>query len=92
MPAILERLVKQLKAKGKSDSSAWAIATATLQRSGDLKKGTREATAKGARRGMMTPAQRAIDRARKSSKRKHHPLDYRYSSKTNRATLKWVNY
>jgi len=65
MPAILERLVSQLQAKGKSKSAAYAIATATLQRSGNLKKGTNKATAKGKRRGAMTPGQRAKDRASK---------------------------
>jgi hypothetical protein len=85
MPAILERLVKQLKAKGYNKSSAFAIATSTLQKSGNLKKGTQEATAKGKRRGSMTPGQRAKDRAAKANNRK--PSDYKYSKKTNRATL-----
>ena len=40
MPAILERLVKQLKAKGKSESAARAIAISALQKSGNLKKGS----------------------------------------------------
>jgi hypothetical protein len=86
MPAILERLVSQLRAKGKSKDAAFAIATAALQRSGNLKKGTNKATAKGTRRGKMTPSQRAKDRA--SRKSKHKSSDYNYSSKTNRATLK----
>lgn len=86
MPAILERLVSQLQAKGKSKSSAFAIATAALQRSGNLKKGTQEATSKGKKRGAMTPAQRAKDRASKRSK--HKSSDYTYSKKTNVATLR----
>jgi hypothetical protein len=86
MPAILERLVSQLKAKGKSASAAYAIATAALQRSGNLKKGTQKATPKGKRRGAMTPAQRAKDRASKRSK--HSVSKYKYNSKTNLATLK----
>jgi hypothetical protein len=86
MPAILERLVSQLQAKGKSKSSAFAIATSVLQKSGDLKKGTQQATAKGAKRGAMSPGERAKDRASKRSK--HKSKDYKYSSKTNRATLK----
>jgi len=86
MPAILERLVSQLRAKGKSKDSAFAIATAALQKSGNLKKGTQKATSKGARRGAMTPAARAKDRAAKKSK--HRSSEYNYSSKTNRATLK----
>lgn len=84
MPKILERLVSQLQAKGKSKSSAFAIATAALQRSGNLKKGTQKATAKGARRGNMSPGQRAKDRAAKYSGNK--TKDYKYNSKTNIAT------
>lgn len=82
MPAILERLVKQLRAKGYSKSSSYAIATSSLQRSGNLKPGTRSATAKGAQRGRMTPGQRAKDRAVKYSGGK--PSDYKYNAKTNR--------
>lgn len=65
MPKILDRLVSQLKAKGKDQSSAFAIATKALQKSGNLKPGTQEATAKGVKRGNMTPEARAKDRARK---------------------------
>lgn len=86
MPAILDRLVKQLKAKGKSTSAAFAIATAVLQRSGNLKKGSQKATSKGKRRGSMTPAQRAKDRAAKRSGKS--PSSYKYNSKTNTAKLK----
>tara|TARA_R100000750_G_C2283752_1_gene72236 strand:- start:98 stop:361 length:264 start_codon:yes stop_codon:yes gene_type:complete len=85
MPAILDRLVSQLMAKGKTKSAAYAIATAALKKSGNLNsKG--KATAKGKRRGKMSPGQRAIDRASKKSGRpKSH---YKYNAKTNRATLK----
>lgn len=86
MPKILERLVSQLKAKGKSASAAYAIATSTLQRAGDLKKGSTKATPKGSKRGKMTPAARAKDRASKRSK--HKTSEYKYNSKTNLATLK----
>lgn len=85
MPAILERLVSQLRAKGKSKSSAFAIATSALQKSGNLKKGTQTATAKGKKRGAMTPSQRAKDRASKVSGKS--ASKYKYSKKTNRATL-----
>jgi len=88
MPKILERLVSQLRAKGKSKSSAFAIATSALQKSGNLKKGTQEPTAKGTRRGNMTPKQRAKDRASKYSKGKHKPSAYKYNPKTNRSKLK----
>lgn len=88
MPAILDRLVKQLKAKGKSEKAAYAIAVSTLQRAGNLKKGSTEATAKGKRRGSMTPSERAKDRSSKYSKGKHKASDYKYNSKTNIASLK----
>ena len=86
MPKILERLVSQLKAKGKSESSAYAIATKVLQRSGNLKPGTQKATSKGTRRGNMTAGERAKDRVSKKSGKP--TSSYKYSSKTNRATLK----
>lgn len=87
MPKILERLVSQLQAKGKSKSSAFAIATAALQKSGNLKKGTQKATSKGARRGKMTPGQRAKDRAAKYSGN-NKASDYKYNKSTNIATRK----
>lgn len=87
MPKILERLVSQLKAKGKSESAAYAIATKALQRSGNLVKGTTRATSKGVTRGNMTPGQRATDRAIKASGGKHRSSDYSYNSSTNRSTL-----
>lgn len=86
MPKILERLVSQLQSKGKDKKSAYAIATSALQKSGNLKKGSQKATPKGTRRGKMTPAARAKDRASKKSKRSKK--EYKYNSKTNRATLK----
>jgi hypothetical protein len=86
MPAILERLVSQLKAKGKGEKEAYAIATATLQRSGSLKRGTTQETAKGKRRSAMGAAGRAKDRAAKTSG--HKPSDYRYNQLKNTARLK----
>jgi len=85
MPKILERLVSQLRAKGKSKAAAYAIATAALKKSGNLNsKG--KATIKGKMRGTMTPGERAKDRAAKRSGRK--VSDYVYNKRTNRATLK----
>jgi hypothetical protein len=86
MPKILERLVSQLKAKGKSASASYAIATSVLQKSGNLKKGSTQPTAKGKRRGAMTPAARAKDRAAKRSK--HKTSEYQYNAKSNLATLR----
>lgn len=62
MPKILDQAVKQIMSKGKSKSSAYAIATASLQKAGDLKKGSQKATKKGVKRGKMTPKQRAKTR------------------------------
>lgn len=86
MPKILDRLVSQLEAKGKSKEAAYAIATKVLQKSGNLKKGSREATAKGEARGNMTPSERAKDRAVKYSG--GSTSDYKYHSKTNSTTKK----
>lgn len=86
MPKILERLVSQLKAKGHDEKSAYAIATKALQKSGNLKKGSQKATAKGKRRGNMSPGERAKDR--ESKRTGHSKSEYKYNSKTNRATLK----
>lgn len=88
MPKILDRLVSQLRAKGKSLSAAYAIATSSLQKSGNLKKGSTEATAKGKKRGSMSPSQRAKDREVKRTKGKHKPSDYIYNKNTNRVKLK----
>lgn len=58
MPKILDAAVKQIKAKGHSTSSAYAIATSTLQKAGELKKGHNTPTKKGVARGNMTRKQR----------------------------------
>jgi hypothetical protein len=58
MPKILDAAVKRIKAKGHSTSSAYAMATASLQKAGELKKGHNTPTAKGVKRGKMTRAQR----------------------------------
>jgi hypothetical protein len=58
MPKILDEAVKQIKKKGASTSSAYAMATAALQKSGSLKKGHNTPTKKGVARGAMTQAQR----------------------------------
>jgi len=67
MPQILEDAVKSIMKEnpGMEKSSAYAIATKTLQKSGDLKEGTVEATKKGDRRGEMSKATRAKTRAQK---------------------------
>jgi hypothetical protein len=84
MPAIRDRLVRQLRAKGYPEGKAQAVATSALQKSGNLKKGSTEATAKGKKRGAMTPGERAKDRQAKYDGGK--PSDYKYNAKTNIAT------
>ena len=89
MPKLLDRAVSQLQAKGMSKSQAFAIATKSLQKAGDLKPGTRTATAKGTKRGEMTPAARAKDRAAKASGGKSS--DYKYNKKNNTAVKGKIN-
>jgi hypothetical protein len=83
---ILQRLTEQMKVRGFAPGPARAIAVKTLQKSGSLKKGSTEMTAKGRERTEMGAAGRAKDREAKYSGRK--PSDYKYASRTNRATLK----
>jgi hypothetical protein len=57
VPKILEDAVKAIK-KSSPGVNPWAVATSTLQKAGELKKGTNKATAKGVKRGEMTRAER----------------------------------
>jgi hypothetical protein len=61
VPAILEKLKNDLMAKGKSEESAWAIATASLQKAGILQKGTQKLTPKGKRRQRQLKLQASQD-------------------------------
>ena len=79
-PAIKKRLVGQLRANGQSEASAYAIAQSVLRRSGNV-DGSGKATAKGKRRGAMTPAQRSNDRAARS--RGGKASNYVYKSDNN---------
>lgn len=79
-PAIKRRLVSQLKGNGKSTAAAHAIATSALKKSGNLDK-CGNATAKGKRRGKMTPAERSNDRAAKRGGGK--ASDYHYKKANN---------
>ena len=88
MPKIVERLVSQLVANGMPKAKAYAVAVSKMKKAGNLNsKG--EATAKGIKRGNMTPAQRAKDRAAKESGGK--PSDYKYNSKNNSAVKGKIN-
>ena len=57
MPKILEDAVRAIK-KSSPDVNPWAVGTAALQKAGELRKGTREATKKGEHRGEMTRKER----------------------------------
>lgn len=67
MPAILEDAVKSIMKENPDmkKGAAYAIATKQLQKSGDLKEGSNQATEKGKRRGEMSKAERAKTRSKK---------------------------
>ena len=58
MPKILDEAVKRIKRKGVSTSSAYAMATSALQKSGSLKKRSNKPTAQGVMRGSKSEAWR----------------------------------
>ncbi len=83
MPKLLERLKRQLAARGVKGAAG--MAAALLKKRGQMdSKGN--LTAKGKKRQAMGNDGRAKDRAAKRSGRSSK--DYNYNSKTNRATLK----
>lgn len=88
MPKIVERLVSQLTANGMSKDKAYAVAVSKMKKAGNLDKNGKE-TAQGKKRGNMTPAQRAKDRAAKKSGGK--PSDYKYNKNNNTAVKGKVN-
>lgn len=61
MPEVWESLVKQLEKKNYSKNSAYAIATSTLTKAGELKPGTRELTKFGKQRNGLGHAGRHKD-------------------------------
>jgi len=61
LPKLMETAVKAIK-KSSPGVNPYAVASATLQKSGSLRPGTNTATAKGVKRGQMTKAQRAKTR------------------------------
>ena len=65
MPKILDRVVRQLKAKGVANP--YAVGVSAMQKAGNLKQGSTEATKQGIRRGAMTPRQREKARRNRSS-------------------------
>lgn len=82
MSSIVKRLTNQLKAKGVKDAKGMAMGQ--LTRYGIIKDG--KLTEKGKERQKLGASGRAKDRAAKASGRS--PEDFKYSKKTNRATLK----
>lgn len=89
MAKLLKRLISQLTGNGMSKEKAYAVAVKKLQQSGNLKKGSTEATAKGKARGEMSPAERAKDRAAKA--RGGKSSDYKYNKHNNSAVKGKVN-
>ena len=87
--AILKRLIKQLTANGMEPGKARAVAIKRMREAGNIEKNSTEATSKGKKRGKMTPAQRAKDRAAK--KRGGKPSDYKYNKNNNSAVKGRVN-
>jgi hypothetical protein len=65
VPKILDRVVSQLKAKGVQNP--YAVGVSAMQRAGNLKPGTTQATKQGIRRGNMTPAARARARDKREA-------------------------
>jgi hypothetical protein len=57
MPKILDEAVKAVK-KSSPGVNPYAVATASLQKSGSLKPGTNKPTAQGVARGQMSKAER----------------------------------
>lgn len=86
-PQILDRLVSQLRAQGKSESDAFAIAKSALIKSWNLDE-SGNVTQKWIIRWSMSPAERAIDRASKKSGRPKS--DYVYDARTNTAHISWL--
>jgi len=88
MGKLYDRMVSQIKAKGRSADAAHAIATAQGQKFGLFKKGTRDLTSKGKTQEKAGAAKRAKKRAAKRSKGKHKTKDYKYNPRNNVASLK----
>lgn len=76
------RLTKQLASRGVKGAEGMAMALMTKR--GQVKDG--KLTTEGKKRQQLGAAGRAKDRSSSSSK--HKPSDFKYSSKTNRATLR----
>jgi len=58
MPKILHDAAHAIMGKGVPESSAWAMATSTLQKAKELKPGSNKPTKLGVKRGKMSRKQR----------------------------------
>jgi hypothetical protein len=83
MPAIVDRLARQLRSKGNKNS--YGMAVGLLKKAGVLDSHGK-LTKKGKKRNAMTAGQRAKARAAKASGKS--PKSYKYNKRTNRAVLK----
>lgn len=83
MPAIYERLKRQLASKGVKGAAGMAMAL--LKKRGQV-NGKGQLTAEGKKRQALGNAGRAKDRAVKAGGGK--PSDYKYNPKTNRTKKK----
>jgi hypothetical protein len=79
MPAIWKKAVEKIKQES-PDVNPWAVATASLQRAGDLKKGTRMATKQGVERGKHSSAWRE-EHPPRGGKADGGPVDKAYGEK-----------
>ena len=83
-PKILTRLTNQLRSKGVKNAAGVAIGK--LRKFGLIEKDSLSLTDKGAARNKMSPGARAKSRSAKYNG--GSPNDYKYDSKTNRASKK----
>jgi hypothetical protein len=81
---LLKRLTEQLTAQGGIKDPEWLARSLLIKRGQMTDAG--KLTAQGMERQEMGASGRAIDRATKRSS--HTAEEYKYSAKTNRATLK----
>jgi len=87
MESLLDRLTGQLKTQGYQYPRSTAISF--LRKQGSMEQDSLELTDQGLKRQIMSPEERAIDRA--ASKSGRDPEDYEYNPETNRATLRYGN-
>ena len=79
MPKILEDAVESIMRENPKmkKGAAYAIATKTLQKAGDLKEGTVEATEKGKRKAEESSKTRATKRAQKYKREREKGVKFK---------------